>query len=133
MPILSRINPIPHIDTYFFKIHSNIVAERKNCEVPHCGAFYTPHSHPSWAQLRILLTYRYVDIKYFWLDNVRRLCSSPFLPRICFLFTIYLQQERPSSVSLYWLTQSFLMSQERLSCPKCLVDDERTPGKNTPN
>ena len=24
-PILSRINPIPHIDTYFFKIHSNIV------------------------------------------------------------------------------------------------------------
>ena len=25
MPILSRINQIPHIDTYFFKIHSNIV------------------------------------------------------------------------------------------------------------
>ena len=25
IPILSRINPIPRIDTYFFKIHSNIV------------------------------------------------------------------------------------------------------------
>ena len=24
IPILSRINPIPRIDTYFFKIHSNI-------------------------------------------------------------------------------------------------------------
>ena len=24
-PILSRINPIARIDTYFFKIHSNIV------------------------------------------------------------------------------------------------------------
>ena len=25
IPILSRINPIPHTDFYFFKIHSNIV------------------------------------------------------------------------------------------------------------
>ena len=25
IPILSRINPIPRIDTYFFKVHSNIV------------------------------------------------------------------------------------------------------------
>ena len=25
IPILSRINPIPRIDAYFFKIHSNIV------------------------------------------------------------------------------------------------------------
>ena len=25
IPILSPINPIPHIDIYFFKIHSNIV------------------------------------------------------------------------------------------------------------
>ena len=25
IPILRRINPIPRIDTYFFKIHSNIV------------------------------------------------------------------------------------------------------------
>ena len=25
IPILSRINPIPHIDSYFFKVHSNIV------------------------------------------------------------------------------------------------------------
>ena len=25
IPILSRIYAIPHIDTYFFKIHSNIV------------------------------------------------------------------------------------------------------------
>ena len=25
IPILSGINPIPYIDTYFFKIHSNIV------------------------------------------------------------------------------------------------------------
>ena len=25
IPVLSRINPIPHIDTYLFKIHSNIV------------------------------------------------------------------------------------------------------------
>ena len=24
-PYLSRINPIPRIDTYFFKVHSNIV------------------------------------------------------------------------------------------------------------
>ena len=24
IPILSRINPIPRIDTYFFKVHSNI-------------------------------------------------------------------------------------------------------------
>ena len=23
----------------------------KNYEVPHCGAFSTPHSHPSWAQI----------------------------------------------------------------------------------
>ena len=22
-----------------------------NYEVPHCGAFSTPHSHPSWAQI----------------------------------------------------------------------------------
>ena len=22
-----------------------------NYEVPHCGAFPTPHSHPSWAQI----------------------------------------------------------------------------------
>ena len=26
VPILSRINPIAHIDTYFFKIYSNIVS-----------------------------------------------------------------------------------------------------------
>ena len=25
IPILSRINPIPRIDTYLFKVHSNIV------------------------------------------------------------------------------------------------------------
>jgi len=25
IPILSQMNPIPGIDTYFFKIHSNIV------------------------------------------------------------------------------------------------------------
>ena len=25
IPILSRINPIPLIDTYFFKTHSNVV------------------------------------------------------------------------------------------------------------
>ena len=25
IPVLSRINPIPRIDTYFFKIHSNTV------------------------------------------------------------------------------------------------------------
>jgi hypothetical protein len=25
IPILSRINPVPPINTYFFKIHSNIV------------------------------------------------------------------------------------------------------------
>ena len=25
IPILSQINPIPRIDTYFFKVHSNIV------------------------------------------------------------------------------------------------------------
>ena len=23
----------------------------RNYEVPHCGAFSTPHSHPSWFQL----------------------------------------------------------------------------------
>ena len=28
IPILSRINPIPCIDTYSFKIHSNIVLHR---------------------------------------------------------------------------------------------------------
>ena len=33
IPILSRINPLPRIDTYFFKIHSNIVLEigRASC------------------------------------------------------------------------------------------------------
>ena len=25
IPILSRVNEIPHINTYFFKVHSNIV------------------------------------------------------------------------------------------------------------
>ena len=25
IPIMSRINPVPRIDTYFFKIHSNII------------------------------------------------------------------------------------------------------------
>ena len=25
IPILSRINPIPRIDTYLFKVHSNIL------------------------------------------------------------------------------------------------------------
>ena len=25
IPILSRINPIPHIDSYFFKVHSKYV------------------------------------------------------------------------------------------------------------
>ena len=99
IPILSRINPIPRIDTYFFKIRSDIVlsstpspskrylscrfsvkilkallpssilatwsahlkfldliiltilVERQNYEAPHCGAFSTPHSHHSWAQI----------------------------------------------------------------------------------
>ena len=27
-----------------------ILGERYKFEVPHCGAFSTPHSHPSWAQ-----------------------------------------------------------------------------------
>ena len=27
IPILSRINPITHIDTYLFKVHSNIVLQ----------------------------------------------------------------------------------------------------------
>ena len=29
IPMLSRINPIPRIDTYFFKVHSNIVLPTK--------------------------------------------------------------------------------------------------------
>ena len=36
-----------------------------NYEVPHCGAFSTPHSHPSWAQifaLLLLLLYYYYYI-----------------------------------------------------------------------
>ena len=27
IPFLSRINPIPHIDTHFFKVHYNIVPQ----------------------------------------------------------------------------------------------------------
>ena len=32
IPILSRINPIPRIDTYFFKIHNYFHSERNNKE-----------------------------------------------------------------------------------------------------
>ena len=34
-----------------------------NYEVPHCGAFSTPHSHPSWAQIfaSLILT---INIKH---------------------------------------------------------------------
>ena len=28
-----------------------LLGERYNYEVPHCGTFSTPHSHPSWAQI----------------------------------------------------------------------------------
>ena len=28
-----------------------ILGNGTNYEVPHCGAFSTPHSHPSWAQI----------------------------------------------------------------------------------
>ena len=28
-----------------------ILDESRNYEVPHCGAFSTPHSHPPWAQI----------------------------------------------------------------------------------
>jgi hypothetical protein len=30
IPILNRINPIPRIDTYFFKVYSNIVLPSTN-------------------------------------------------------------------------------------------------------
>ena len=92
--ILSRINPIPRIDTNLFKVHSNIVLPSTprppqrslscrftcknfesaptflhsgympcpskssrfnhhgtNYEVPHCGAFSTPHSLSSFSQI----------------------------------------------------------------------------------
>ena len=79
------INPIPRIDTYFFRNYSNTdlpsfcklpskilivlpswlhalpnskikspwiyYVKGINCEVPHCGAFSTPHSHPFWVQI----------------------------------------------------------------------------------
>ena len=94
IPILSRINQIPRINTYFFQIHSNLSSHLRlglpkglfpvgvsvniykallpssilatwpthlNLldlstltilgEVPHCGAFSTPHPHPSWTQI----------------------------------------------------------------------------------
>ena len=37
IPILSRINPIPRIDAYFFKIHSNIVPnQERDSEIESC-------------------------------------------------------------------------------------------------
>ena len=34
IPILSRINPIPRIDTYLFKVHSNIVLPSAPIDLP---------------------------------------------------------------------------------------------------
>ena len=39
--------------------------EGSNYEVPHCGAFSTPHSHPSWAQ--ILASGSFFQIPLAWI------------------------------------------------------------------
>jgi hypothetical protein len=43
IPILSRINPIPRTDAYFFKVHSNIVQSNSKalCDVSEQPCFYS--------------------------------------------------------------------------------------------
>ena len=47
-----------------------------NYEVPHCGAFSTPHSHPSWAQIRLRILFANILSLHFFL-NVRDHVSQP--------------------------------------------------------